>query len=233
MVMGRASRRASDGPSAAGVGFRVVTTAFLRSRTGSWSRTLRDAAVITGTIASLWLLVVYWDSMVKLLANDGLVYWSVDPSAPYAGATVGGEGAYLYSPAFTHAFAPLRMLPREAFAILWSAVILAAAIWMARMWPLMLLPLFLPILQDVMIGNIHILLALAIYLGFRWPATWAFVLLTKVTPGVGLLWFVVRREWRSLVIALGATAAIVAVSYVIAPGQWADWLALLRNDGGQ
>ena len=59
------------------------------------------------------------------------------------------------------------------------------------------------------------------------------MLLTKVTPGVGLLWFVVRREWRSLAIALGTTAAIVAVSYVIAPGQWADWFALLRSDGGQ
>ena len=59
------------------------------------------------------------------------------------------------------------------------------------------------------------------------------MLLTKVTPGVGLLWFVVRREWRNLAIALGTTAAIVAVSYVIAPGQWADWFALLRSDGGQ
>lgn len=210
-----------------------MTTTFLRSRTGSWSRALRDAAIIAGTIASLWLLLIYWDGMVKLLANDGLVYWGVDPAAPYAGATVGGEGAYLYSPAFTQAFTPFRMLPREAFAIVWSAVILAAAVWMARAWPLMLLPLFLPVVQDVMIGNIHILLALAIYLGFRWPATWAFVLLTKVTPGVGLLWFVVRREWRSLAIALGTTAAIVGVSYVVAPQQWADWIALLRRDGGQ
>ena len=59
-------------------------------------------------------------------------------------------------------------------------------------------------------GNVHMLLALAIVLGFRWPATWSFVLLTKVTPGIGLLWFAVRREWRSLGIALGATAALVA-----------------------
>ena len=46
-------------------------------------------------------------------------------------------------------------------------------------------------------GNISLLLAVAIVVGFRWPAAWAFVLLTKVTPGIGLLWFVVRREWRS------------------------------------
>ncbi len=61
-------------------------------------------------------------------------------------------------------------------------------------------------------GNVHMLLALAIVLGFRWPATWSFVLLTKVTPGIGLLWFAVRREWRSLAIALGATAVLVTLS---------------------
>jgi hypothetical protein len=32
--------------------------------------------------------------------------------------------------------------------------------------------------------------------------------------GHRLLWFVVRREWRNLAIALGGTAAIVAVSFV-------------------
>ena len=57
-------------------------------------------------------------------------------------------------------------------------------------------------------GNISLLLAVAIVWGFRWPWTWAFVLLTKITPGVGLLWFALRREWRQLAIALGATAAV-------------------------
>ena len=59
---------------------------------------------------------------------------------------------------------------------------------------------------ELYLGNVHILIAVAILLGFKHPWTWAFVLLTKTTCGVGLLWFVVRREWRSLWIALGATA---------------------------
>ena len=66
--------------------------------------------------------------------------------------------------------------------------------------------MFVPVLFEFYLGNVHLLLALAIVLGFRWPAAWAFVLLTKITPGIGLLWFAVRREWRSLAIALGATA---------------------------
>ena len=66
-------------------------------------------------------------------------------------------------------------------------------------------------------------------LGFRWPATWAFVLLTKVSPGVGLLWFVVRREWRKLGIALGATAAIAALSLVLWADQWPGYLDLITG----
>ena len=69
----------------------------------------------------------------------------------------------------------------------------------------------------------------AIVVAFRWPATWAFVLLTKVTPGVGVLWFAVRREWRNLAIVLGATAAIVAVSFAIKPSLWAEWIDVLVN----
>jgi hypothetical protein len=62
---------------------------------------------------------------------------------------------------------------------------------------------------------------------------WAFVLLTKVTPGIGLLWFAVRREWRSLGIALGATAIVVAVSALLMPGAWLEWLALLVRLAGR
>jgi hypothetical protein len=58
----------------------------------------------------------------------------------------------------------------------------------------------------------------------RYPAAWAFVLLTKVTPGIGLLWFAVRREWRSLGIALGVTAAIAAVSIAIDARLWREWI---------
>jgi len=52
--------------------------------------------------------------------------------------------------------------------------------------------------------------------------------LTKVTPGVGLVWFAVRREWRSLAIAATATAVVVAVSAAVAPGAWAGWIGVSR-----
>jgi len=79
-------------------------------------------------------------------------------------------------------------------------------------------------------GNVHLLIALAIVVGFRWPGTWSFVLLTKVTPGIGLLWFAARREWRKLAIALGTTAAIVGVSLAIDPNLWRSWIELLVRE---
>src|SRR6185436_17687905 len=82
-------------------------------------------------------------------------------------------------------------------------------------------------------GNISLLLAVAIVIGFRWPAAWGLVLLTKVTPGIGLLWFAVRREWRSLGIALGATAVVAGVSWAMMPWAWEDWVSVLVNIAGR
>ncbi|MEZ4596262.1 MAG: hypothetical protein R3C32_05075 [Chloroflexota bacterium] len=87
-------------------------------------------------------------------------------------------------------------IPWPVFVTAWFAAGVALYVWMVGPWSLALLavPVFA---VELFIGNIHLLLALAVVLGFRWPAAWSFVLLTKVTPGIGLLWFVVRREWRS------------------------------------
>ena len=66
-------------------------------------------------------------------------------------------------------------------------------------------------------------------IGFRYPVVWAFPLLTKVAPGIGLLWFAFRREWRNLAIAAAATVAIAGVSAVLAPALWNGWWDLLRR----
>ena len=198
----------------------------------SRKRAVRHGLVIAGLLATAWMYLVVGDRTWANPAADGLIYWSVNLSDPYAGSTVGGANAYLYSPAFAQVFALIGRVPREVFVVGWTILLAAVAWWLARPWPASLLVLSLPVSQEILIGNIHLLLAAAIVLGFRWAGTWAFVVLTKVTPGVGLLWFAVRREWRSLGIALGTTGAIVAVSFLLAPDLWRDWLALLSNDGG-
>ncbi len=92
---------------------------------------------------------------------------------------------------------------------------------------------FPPVALSLYHGNIDLFIAAAVALGFRYPWTWGFVLLTKVTPGVGLLWFAVRREWRSLLIALGVTGTIVAVSVAVNPQLWQEWFAFLARRAGR
>lgn len=198
----------------------------------SQQRALRHGLAIAGVIVAAYMYAVVGDDTWRRPTADGLIYWGVNPGDPYAGATVGGVNAYLYSPAFAQVFALIGRVPREVFQVGWTLFLAAVAVWLARPWPASLLVLALPVSQEILIGQIHLLLAASIVLGFRWAGTWAFVLLTKVTPGVGLLWFAARREWRALAIALGTTAVIAALSFAIAPDAWRDWIGLLRHDGG-
>jgi Glycosyltransferase family 87 len=161
------------------------------------------------------------------LAVDAHAYWAADPLDPYNFGALYTQDAYFYSPAFTQALGPLHALPWPAFAALWTALLTVVLAWLGGRWfgYVVIIP-FVAI--EMAMGNVHVLIAAAIVVGFRWPAAWSFILLTKVTPGVGLVWFAVRREWRSLAIAAVATAGVVAVSYAIAPGAWADWIGVLR-----
>jgi hypothetical protein len=162
--------------------------------------------------------------------HDARAYWAAPLDDPYEPGSVGQESAYLYSPAFLVVLSPLRALPWQIFLGLWTAGLLAVLFWLAR--PLLFLPLLLLALPEIWGGNITILLAAAIVLGFSRSAAWAFPVLTKVTPGLGVLWFGVRREWFKFGLAIAATAAIIAVTALVTPGLWAEWFALLTSSTG-
>jgi hypothetical protein len=89
-----------------------------------------------------------------------------------------------------------------------------------------------PVADEVSTGNIHLLLGAAVVMSFRAPAVWSFPLLTKVTPGVGILWFAGRQQWRELVMAGTAAAVITVVSFALAPHLWVEWLDVLRRSRG-
>lgn len=159
---------------------------------------------------------------------DLISYWLVN--VDYANVTdLSGQGPFRYAPPIALAMTPLRSLPWEALVVLWLALQLAALWYIGGRWTLALI-IFPPVWLDLVYGNINIMLAAVIVAGFRYPAVWSFALLTKVTPGVGLVWFAVRREWRSLALAIGATAAIIGVSIVIqGVGAWQVWLRFLTT----
>lgn len=196
-------------------------------------RAVRDGLIISGWLATAFVLVVITD-LGRSLGYDAFSYWSIDLNDLYA-RTVGNNftlGAFRYTPPIAFLFAPLGALPWWLFLWLWEALMVGCLAFLGRRWFLVLLALP-PVALELYHGNVHLLMAAAIALGFSQPWTWSFVLLTKVTPGVGLLWFAVRREWRSLGIALGATIAVSLLAAIAAPGLWREWLDATVGNLGQ
>lgn len=189
-------------------------------------QTSARAGMRAATVLGIVALAMLWPG---LNLADAHAYWAAPLDDLYGSARAGGADAYLYAPAFAQGIAPLKALPWAAFAGVWLLLLALCLVAIAGPWGLgaALIP---PVLIELHAGNIHLLLALAVGLGLRYPSAWAFVLLTKPTLGVGLLWFAARREWRQLAVALGATTAVAAISFAVAPGAWAAWVdALLAN----
>jgi hypothetical protein len=173
-------------------------------------------------------LFVFVAPVVKTVGFDAWAYWSVELPHPYL-VPLGSLGSFLYSPVIAQLFDLFGAVPWWVFLWLWIGAMLAAVIWLGGRWTLALLA-FPPVALELYHGNIHVFMAVALALGFVHPWAWSFVLLTKATSGVGLLWFVVRREWRQLGIALGVTAAIAAISFLIAPALWTEWIGFIAQD---
>ena len=183
-------------------------------------RTLRLAFVV---------VLVIFTILRPIPAGDAHAYWAVDLANPYS-RPVATTDAFTYSPPAALFFAVLGQLPFEVFEALWTLLIGFALLWLTGPWALAFL--VLPVVaSDLYLGNIHVLLAAAIVGSLRRPALWAVALLTKPSVGVGLLWFVVRREWSRLAVALGVTAAMAALAFVIAPNLWPAWVDYLLGTG--
>jgi hypothetical protein len=188
---------------------------------------LRDAFVVVSA-----LYVIGLAAGIVPYGTDHVAYWRARLPDPYATAAWPAPDAFVYSPAIAQALSPFSALLSEpVFVALWTALLLATLALVTRRWAVLVL-LVPGVAFELNAGNIHILLLAVTIFGFRWPALWAFPLLTKVTPGVGLLWFAVRREWRALAIVSSVTAVIVAVSWLIDPSLWATWARLLTDTSG-
>jgi hypothetical protein len=195
-----------------------------RLRSAPLALALRDVLLAVACTAAILGIVV--DRQV-VLGYDSHAYWAAWQHGVYS-AGPGQRDAFLYSPAFAQAMRPLALLPWGAFLVLWTASSAGIFAWLLK-------PLgwwlgsaaFALCLPAILMGNITALLALVLVIGFRHPSAWALPLLAKVTPAVGIVWFLARREWRPALVALGVAAAIAAVSLAIAPGLWQTWAHLL------
>lgn len=171
--------------------------------------------------------------------DTGIYYRASDLDHLYGHVWL-ADGDYVYSPAFALAIMPLRVLGPSFFVVAWTTLLFLAFGIAGRWFGLAIIlagvaligtvgsstPATLPFLY-LTIGNAQVLIAAAIVLGFRWPALWSVVLLTKMLPGIGLLWFAVRREWKPMAWALGATLLAAGAVAVVAPTAWPDYLRFL------
>ena len=209
---------------------RAMTAVFTDARRELIGRVLTLLAWGVLVFAWIWLNVNQVNGVDFF--QDARVYWRFDFDNLYGRGTVGGRDAYLYSPAFAQIFSPLGILPWPVFKALWSAANLLVLAWLCGP-RIAAVILFTPFVADeISTGNLHLLIAAAMVLAFRYPASYVFVLLTKVSPGVGLAWFVGRREWRPLLVAIGTTAVISFISFIVAPTLWFEWFESLRANAG-
>ena len=209
---------------------------------GARLRSFRLANVETPTLVGFVVALVLWAIVVAFAepwgrlwgtGQDARCYYQASLADPYLHSSWNDPIAYVYSPAFLQLVTPLTALPWQAFMAVWTALLIGAARFLTGPRLLAAGLLFPFSAMEIAGGNVSLLLAVAIVIGFRWPAAWALVLLTKITPGIGLLWFAVRGEWRSLVIAFGATAAIAAASYVTMPDAWPRWFQVIVDNAGK
>jgi hypothetical protein len=192
-------------------------------------RAVRHALTIVGLVSLPYIIFINRER--SLFGFDAHAYWAIDLSNLYGASTSNTSDldAFRYTPAAGQAFAMFHVLPWELFFGLWFVAMIAALIWLTgRWWPLLLA--FPPVPLELYHGNIHLFMAVAIVLGFRYPVAWAFILLTKVSPGVGVLWFAFRGEWRKLALAVGTAAAIATVSFVVAPDLWRQYVSTMVNN---
>ena len=192
----------------------------LRRRRRLIDRSLRLAFVV---------VLVLFTIFRPVPMGDGHAYWAVDITNPYTRA-VATPDAFTYPPPAALFFSVLGHLPFGVFEAVWTLLIGFALLWLTG--PFALLFLVLPVVaSDLYLGNIHVLLGAAVVGSLRRPGLWAIPLLTKPTVGVGLLWYVVRGEWRRLAVALGVTAAFAALAFVLAPNLWQQWIDYVLATG--
>jgi hypothetical protein len=189
---------------------------------GGWlDRSLAALSGLAGVVAAM-----VWLTLTRMVGQpvDARCYYDADPAHPYWRS----DFAFLYSPVAAEAMIPFHLLSFEAFVGLIRAAELGALYALSGPF-LPLVVFWSPVASELNAANINLLVAAIAVWGLRWPALWSIVLLTKVTPGIGLLWFAARREWRQLAIALGVTGAVALASFVVAPGEWFAWVAYMTT----
>lgn len=165
----------------------------------------------------------YYDAGARLNAGMPLYPADADPDA---------AEFYRYPPLLAIAFRPLALLPFTAAAAIWMAVVvvsLGATVWWIGLrrratW-LALGILGVPIAWAIAIGQAQVPVTFMTALAAPWSIALAANI--KVFPALVALWWIGRREWRSLGLFFAWTAGLVLLQLVLEPQATVDFLTTL------
>ncbi len=168
----------------------------------------------------------YYDAAARLNAGQPL----------YAQAATTNEAAfYRYPPLLAIAFRPLALLPFAAAAAVWEVVVLASFVLTLRalglrrsdVWIAAAI-LGLPIGWAVAIGQAQVPVTLLLAIGS--PFAVAFAAQLKIFPALAAVFWIGRRDRRSLARFVIASLVLVAIQVVLEPRGSIDFLATFGLD---
>lgn len=163
---------------------------------------------------------LYYDAGARL--NAGLPL--------YVDSSVAGAGPYINPPLLAIAFRPLALLPFAIAAAIWQVVIVASfvatirRIGIRRPALIALGCLALPILWALSVGQAELIITLMLTLGT--PASVAVAGHLKLVPWLAAIYWVGRRDLRSLGRLVVWAVAIGLVQLVLEPAGTVAWLRL-------
>src|ERR1035437_10244404 len=176
--------------------------------------------------------------------QDAYGYWiaNLDSLSP---ARWGVDGQYLYSPPLAQITTILHPIGWQVFIVVWTTLLWAALAYMLGRWAWLFVVLGIAalafglpyeagdVLGHALNGNVQLFIAAGLVFALRGNVLgWLPGLLTKVVSGIGLGWYVLRGEWRPLVLSLATAAAAAAFSFIFSPNQWLQWVDWTIKNAG-
>ena len=165
----------------------------------------------------------YWLAARRLIEGQPLYDPTVTIITPYA---------YLYPPPLAQALVPVAaVVPSWLFSVGWIVLMGVALWWLAGRDVVRALALvaFLPVAVEFWFRNVHLFLAVLVVLGLRrWAGAFAVGAAIKIAPGLGIPYLALRGRWRPAAASALVGLGILAVSVVLSPDAWAQYVDFLR-----
>ena len=179
------------------------------------------------------------------LIDEGTLYHEATLDGPYR---PGPYGLYYYSPVLGVALSPLVDLSIADSSALWFVIRVAALVAacallpvkpIVRVFAFVVATLSLATIEDLVLGNVSVLLLLPMAMAWRWldrplgSIAQAVAMSVRPMLGILLIWQLLRRQWKAVAWTFGAGLVLILLTLpFVGVGGYVDYLTVLRNLSG-